>query len=70
MKLTEYIAMLTDLLNKHGDLEVKNSLYPRCSVDANIKFMRIPKDKRQTQIAFWSEYSDNPEQKGEKIIAL
>ena len=70
MKLNEYINMLTELLNKEGNLEVKNALYPQCTVEAKVDYMRIPKDKRQSKIAFWSEYLDDIPQKGEKVIKV
>lgn len=70
MKLNEYINMLTELLNKHGNLEVKDRLYPQCNVDAKFGYMRIPKDKRQNPTAIWSEYNDKIEQQGEKIIVV
>lgn len=70
MKLTEYIAMLTELLNKHGDLTVKNSIYPQCTVTARLEYMRIPINKRQILYRFYHEGSDLPDQKGEKVIAV
>ena len=70
MKLNEYINMLTELLNSNGNIEVKHSIYPQCRVVAGVKFMRIPKDKRQTAIAYFREGYDNPDQKGEKVIAI
>ena len=70
MKLNEYINMLTELLNKEGNLEVKNGIYPQCRVSVEVAYMRIPKDKRETAIAFFLEGYSKPEQKGEKVIKV
>jgi hypothetical protein len=68
MKLNEYINMLIELLNQHGNLEVKHGVYPQCNVKAEVAYMRIPKDKRQSP-HFFNQW-DNPEQKGEKVIRV
>lgn len=68
MKLNEYINLLTELLNKEGNLEVKLGSYIQCTPNPGVRYMRI-NNKRQTKLDFWSSY-DLPEQKGEKVIRL
>ena len=70
MKISDLVTALNKIVQEHGDLEVKNSVYPRCNVEAKIRFKRIPKDKRQSPDMFYVDGGDNPEQKEEKILTI
>jgi len=70
MKLDEYIRQLTQILNTEGNLEVFDKIYPQCNVSIQIRYMRIPKDKRETQITFYQEGYSRPSQKGNKVVAI
>lgn len=70
MKLNEYINKLTEILNEHGNLEVKNNRFPQCDITVEVGYMYKATDKRIRGLRIWSKYSDKEENKGEKVVPV
>lgn len=69
MRVSEVIKILSDLKETNGDLEVKNFWNVYDIMNIEIRYLKIPKDKRNSKFTYWSKY-DAPELKGDKVISI
>lgn len=71
MKISEYIAKLSEIQAQHGDLEVDEEFITgRRSAQGPVVAYRRIMNNRQRRPAFWSEYGDDPASKGQKVVRV
>lgn len=71
MKISEYIEALSDLMCKHGDLEVESytiDLSRRTASDPVVRYTKILKG-RETKLRFWDSI-DGEDRKGHKVVYI
>ena len=72
MKISEYIEALSDLMRRHGDLEVETYSMDVTRYTAPAPRLRYRKilNGKEHKARFFNQITDNESRRGEKVIEI